>query len=167
MYHEGMKTIIVAMDRNNAIGFDNDLPWGRGLKDDLAHFKKVTTGGSIIMGRKTFESLSSRPLPDRENIVVTRTPTAAKGVLSALSLEAAYALARNEIYICGGGRLYASALDEIDCLIVTHVDAEFPDATVYFPVIDAEIWHETSREHHDSDERNRYAFDIVAYSRSR
>ncbi len=161
----GMKTIVVAMDKNNAIGFDNDLPWGRSLKDDLAHFKRTTRGGSIIMGRKTFESLGSRPLHERENIVVTRNPTAAKGVLSALSLDAAYALARNEIFICGGGQIYEQAITDADRLIVTHVDAEFPDATVHFPVIDSGMWLETAREHYDADDRNAYAFDIVTYSR--
>ncbi len=160
-----MKTIIVAVDKNNAIGFKNDLPWGRGLKDDLANFKRVTTGGTVIMGRKTFESIGSRPLPNRENIVVSRNPTGIKGVLSALSLEAAYAIARNEIFVIGGGQIYEQAIDDMDRLIVTHVDAEFPEATVYFPHVNKHDWAEISREHYETGERNTQAFDIVTYKR--
>ena len=160
-----MKTIVVAMDKNNAIGFDNELPWGRGLKDDLRHFKRVTTGGSIIMGRKTFESIGSKPLPNRENIVVSRTPAQVDGVLTALSLEAAYALARYPIFVIGGGQIYESCLDDTDRLLVTHVDADFPDADVYFSAIDSTAWQEASREHFERSDDNAYAFDIVEYTR--
>lgn len=160
-----MKSIIVAMDRNNAIGFENDLPWGRGLKDDMAHFAKTTRGKTVIMGRKTFESIGSKPLPDRQNIVVTSKPTGVAGVQSALSLEAAYALARYDIFVIGGGQIYAAAMDAMDQLIVTHVDAEFPEATVFFPEIDRTKWQEVSREHHEADERNSYGFDITKYQR--
>lgn len=155
------------MDRNNAIGSDNDLPWGRELKDDLANFKRVTTGGTIIMGRKTFESIGSRPLPNRENIVLSRTPTGVKSVLSALSLPAAYALARNDIYVIGGGQIYQQALADMDRLIVTYVDVEFPDANIYFPDINPDDWTEASREKYKSDERNAYSFDIVTYDRQK
>ena len=163
-----MKTIIVAMDRKNAIGFENDLPWGRGLKDDLVNFKRITKDGTVIMGRKTFESIGSRPLPDRENIVVSRSaPTGVAGVLSALSLEAAYALARYETFVIGGGQIYQQALPDMDRLIVTHVDAEFSQATVFFPAIDSDIWQEIGREHYVADERNSYDFDIVTYEKKR
>lgn len=158
-----MKTMIVAMDKNNAIGFNNDLPWGRGLKDDLANFKKATTGTSIIMGRKTFESIGSRPLPNRENIVVTSQATGVKGVLSAVSLESAYTLARYPIMVIGGGQIYAAALADMNRLIVTLVDGDFPKATVFFPEIDSSKWREDSREHFEADERNAYSFDIVTY----
>lgn len=158
--------MIVAMDEHNAIGFENDLPWGRGLKDDMMNFRKLTTGKSIVMGRKTFESIGSRPLPDRQNIVVSRSgPTGVKGVLTAYSLEAAYALAQYDIFVIGGGQVYAEAIDDMDVLYVTEVDAEFPEATVFFPEIDARKWRETSCTHHDADGRNKYAFDIVKYER--
>ena len=161
-----MKSIIVAVDKNNAIGFENDLPWGRLMKDDMAFFKKMTTGASIIMGRRTFESMDSKPLPNRENIVVSHTPTRIDGVMTALSLQAAYELARYETFVIGGGQVYAAAIDDMDKLYITEVDAEFPDATVYFPAIDLTKWHEISREHHDADERNTYAFDIVEYAKN-
>lgn len=161
-----MKSIIVAMDRNNAIGFENDLPWGRALKDDMLHFMRSTKGTSVIMGRKTFESMGSKALPDRENIVVSRTPTGVAGVLSALSLEAAYKLARYPIFVIGGGQIYEQAMPDMDKLIVTHVGAEFPEATVYFPRIDSSVWREVSREHYGADERNAYSFDIVVYEKA-
>lgn len=160
-----MKTIVVAMDKNRAIGANNDLPWGRDLKDDLVNFKRLTTGQTIIMGRKTFESIGARPLPNRENIVVSRTPTGVKGVLTALSLPAAYALARNDIYIIGGGQIYEQTIGEVDRLVVTYVDTEFTEADVYFPQINCQVWAEVSRDRHEADERNKYAFDIVAYER--
>lgn len=119
------------------------------------------------MGRKTFESIGSRPLPDRENIVVSRSgATGVAGVLSALSLEAAYALSRYETFVLGGGQIYEQALPDMDRLIVTHVDAEFPMATVFFPAIDHDLWHEVSRTHYDADERNSYNLDIVTYQKA-
>lgn len=152
------------MDRNNGIGANNDLLWQRDLPADLAHFKKLTTGGSIIMGRKTFESIG-RPLPNRENIVVSRTPTGISGVLTAASLASAYALARYPIFVIGGGQIYTQALDDVDRLYVTYVDAEFPQATVFFPQIACEAWQEVERDHHDADEQNKYAYDFVTYER--
>ncbi len=158
--------MIVAMDKLGTIGFNNDLPWGRGLKDDLANFRRLTTGKTVIMGRRTFESIGSKPLPNRQNIVLTRTPTGVKGVLSAASLEAAYALAQYDIAVIGGAQVYAAALGDIDELVITYVDAEFPDATVFFPLIDQQKWHEIKCQHYDADERNAYAFDIVTYKRA-
>lgn len=160
-----MKTIVVAIDKSHAIGANNDLPWGRTLKDDMANFKRLTTGGTVIMGRKTFESIGNKPLPNRENIVVSRTPTGIKGVLTALSLPAAYALARNDVYIIGGGQIYEQTIGEVDRLVVTHVDVDFPDADVFFPQIDSKIWSEASRIHYNADDRNKYSFDIVTYER--
>lgn len=159
-----MKTMVVAMDRNNGIGADNSLLWGRDIPADLAHFKKLTVGRSIIMGRKTFESIG-RPLPDRQNIVVSQTPTGVQGLITAASLPAAYALAQYEIAIIGGGQIYAAALSDADMLYVTEVDAEFPEATVFFPEINCQDWQEVSRDHHEADENNKYSFDFVTYQR--
>lgn len=159
-----MKAIVVAMDKNNGIGANNDMMWSRDLPADLAHFKRTTTGGSVIMGRNTFESIG-RSLPDRENIVVSRTPTSVPGVLTAASLESAYELARYPIFVIGGGQVYAQAIDDMDKLYVTEVDAEFPQATVFFPPINREEWQEVSREHHDADDKNKYGYDFVVYER--
>ena len=159
-----MKAIVVAIDKNNGIGADNDLLWVRDLPADLAHFKKLTTGGSIVMGRRTFESIG-RPLPNRENIVVSRTPTGVQGVLTATSLDSAYELARYPIFVIGGSSVYEQAINDVDVLYVTEVNAEFPQATVFFPQIDKTAWQETSREHHEADENNKYSFDLVIYKR--
>lgn len=159
-----MKSIVVAVDKNLGIGAENELLWKRDLPADLAHFKRLTTGGSIIMGRKTFESIG-RPLPERENIVVSHQPTGVNGVLSVASLQSAYQLARYPIFVIGGGQIYKQAIDEVDKLYVTHVDAEFPEATVFFPVIASTDWREVAREHHQADELNKYSFDFVTYER--
>lgn len=156
---------MVAVDKNGGIGADNDLLWQRDLPADLAHFKKLTVGKTVIMGRKTFESIG-RPLPDRQNIVVSRSgPTGVEGVQTVYSLETAYALAQYDAMVIGGGQIYPQAIDGMDVLYVTEVDAEFPQATVFFPEIDKSVWAETSREHHEADEKNKYAFDFVKYER--
>ena len=161
-----MKVIVVAMDKNRGIGAANDLLWQRDLPADLAHFKKLTTGKSIIMGRKTFASIG-RPLPNRQNIVVSRQGTlGVEGTLTAASLMSAYALAQYDIAIIGGGEIYTQALGDVDILYVTEVQASFPEATVFFPEIDPAIWRATSREHHEADEKNKYAFDFVTYERT-
>lgn len=160
-----MKAIVVAMDRQRGIGAHNDLLWHRELPADLAHFKKLTTGGSIIMGRKTLESIG-RPLPDRQNIVISRQgPLGIEGTLTAASLETAFALAQFDVYVIGGGEIYTQAVDHVDVLYVTEVQATFPEATVFFPEIDLQVWRESSRVHRKADEDNTYAVDFVTYIR--
>ncbi len=144
---------------------NGDLPWGRGLPADLANFKRLTTGGSIIMGRKTFESIGKKPLPNRENIVLSSTPTGVSGVLTALSLDSAYALARYPIFVIGGARVYAEALQSIDVIYATEVASTFPDADVFFPSLGPE-WKEASRIHHPADDKNLHPFDFVIYQRT-
>lgn len=161
-----MKSIIVGIGTNNAIGADHDMPWHRDVPDDLKYFSKMTKGNSVIVGRNTFEhDFRGKPLPDRETIVVTREPVGVPGVLSAASLASAYEIARYPIFVSGGGSIYAQAINDMDRLYVTEIDAAFPDATVYFPSIDPAIWKEVSREHHEADERNKYDFDFVVYDR--
>lgn len=158
-----MKSIVVAYDRNRGIGADNDLLWMRNLPADLAHFKKLTTGKSIIMGRKTFESIGSKPLPDRQNIVLSRTPTGVDKVITAGSLEAAYAIAQYPIFVIGGESVFRESLPDVDTIYATEVNASFPQATVFFPEINKNEWHEVAREHHEAGEKNKYAFDFVEY----
>lgn len=157
--------MIVAVDKRLGIGAKNDLLWMRDLPDDLAYFKRMTTGTSVIMGRNTFDSMG-RPLPDRENIVVSHRPVGVPGVLTASDLRSAYELARYPVFVMGGGKVYADALDDMDRLYVTEVDAEFPQATVFFPHIDTSVWQESSREHHAADSRNKYSFDFVVYDKT-
>lgn len=161
-----MKAIVVAYGKNREIGADNDMPWSNSLKDDLKHFKEITTGSTVIVGRKTFESFGGRPLPDRENIVITRSTEPIDGVVLAHSLREAYSLASNDnIFIIGGGQIYADAINDMDKLYITEVNAVFVDATVFFPEINTHEWHETSKEHHGIDERNAYEFNFVIYDK--
>lgn len=161
-----MKAIVVAYDKNHGIGAKNDLLWMRDLPADLAHFKKLTTGKSIIMGRKTFESIGSKPLPNRQNIVLSHTPTGVDKVITAGSLKAAYAMAQFPIFVIGGESVFRESLPDIDTIYATEVNASFPQATVFFPKIDMDVWQEVAREHHEADEKNKYAFDFVEYRRT-
>ena len=158
-----MKAIVVAYDQNHGIGAANDLLWQRNLPADLAHFKELTTGKTIIMGRKTYDSVG-RPLPNRQNIVISRSEITAEGVLGVHSLAEAYAAAEHDICIIGGGEIYAQALQDCETVYATEVKASFPQATVHFPVLGTE-WHATSRESHNADEKNLYDYDFVTYTR--
>lgn len=162
------KAIIVAYDNNRAIGQNGDLPWGRSLPADLAQFKRLAKGSDVIMGRKTFESIGRRPLPERENIVISSRPTGVKGVLTAMNLPSALALSRYPVFIIGGAQVYGDALKmpEIDTIYATEVDAAFPDADTFFPELDMAVWQETSRVHHPADAENKYDFDFVTYQRT-
>ena len=151
-------SIIVAYGRNRSIGAGGDLPWGRTLPADLAHFQRLTTGGCVIMGRRTFESIGCRPLPERENIVISSRQTGVKGVLTAMNLPSALALSRYLTFIIGGAQVYGDALKmpEIDTIYATEIDASFPDADTFFPELDMAVWQETSRVHHPADAENKY-----------
>jgi dihydrofolate reductase len=137
-------SIVVAMDANRGIGIDNKLPWH--LPEDLAHFKRVTLGHPIIMGRKTFESIG-RPLPGRRNIVVTRSREwRHDGVETAGSLEEAVALVGNgSASIVGGAQIFAEAMRVADRLIVTHID-KVCRCDTFFPEIDGGAWTAVSNE---------------------
>ncbi|MBP8897558.1 MAG: dihydrofolate reductase [Sulfuritalea sp.] len=158
-------TVIAAVARNGVIGKDNRLPWH--LPADLKHFKALTTGHTVIMGRKTWESLPERfrPLPGRQNIVVTRNAGyRAEGAAVVASLPAAVAAAQgDEAFIIGGAELYAAALPLGDRLQLTEIDAAFEGDT-HFPAIDARTWRETARETHQDGAGFAYAF--VTYERS-
>lgn len=159
---EARLTLVVAIDAQRGIGIDNQLPWH--LPEDLAHFKRVTVGKPIVMGRKTFDSIG-RPLPKRRNIVVTRNPGwSHEGVEVAASLPAAIALLNGEpASIIGGAQIFDEAIGAADRLIVTEIDHVFRCDT-FFPPIDPAVWRESAREHHHS-EANGFGFDYVTYLR--
>lgn len=162
-----MISILVAYDHKNGIGADNELLWQRDMPADLRRFKELTTGNAVIMGWKTYESIG-RPLPNRQNIVMSRSARdAAEGVEIVGSLEEAYTAVEpgRETFVIGGGQVYAQALDSADRVLATEVDAVFDEATVFFPVLDMTIWKEAAREHHDADEHNKYPYDYVTYER--
>lgn len=155
-------TLVVAVDANNGIGIANQLPWH--LPEDLAHFKRVTLGRPIVMGRKTFDSIG-RALPGRRNIVITRNATwTHAGVETAASLEQAIAmLAGERASIIGGAQIFTDAIHVADQMIVTHIAHVFACDT-FFPAIDPAIWVETARESHHS-EANGYDYAFVTYQR--
>jgi len=155
-------TLVVAMDAGRGIGIDNKLPWH--LPEDLAHFKRVTLGQPIIMGRKTFESIG-RPLPGRRNIVVTRNRDwRHEGVDAVASLEEAIALAGDApASIIGGAQIFNQALDRADRMIVTHIEREYHCDT-FFPEIDPGKWTATAREPQHSQAQD-LDFSFVTYER--
>ncbi len=156
-------TIIAAMAKNRAIGLAGRIPWH--LPAELQHFKRTTMGKPVVMGRKTWESIG-RPLPGRQNIVVTgQAGYAAEGCDLAGSLEEALELARRgEVMVMGGGELYRQALPLADRMVLTLVDCE-PEADTWFPEWPAAEWRENSRERFPADERNPCAYEILEFLR--
>jgi len=157
-------SIIVAMDKNNVIGKDNDLPWR--LSADLKHFKAITMGKPIVMGRKTYESIS-RPLPGRKNIVMTRSSDyVAEGCTVVNSLDEAMREAGDveEIIIMGGAGLYEQMLENANRLHLTEVHAEV-EGDVFFPEFNKADWLEIEREEHSSDEKNEFDYSFVVLER--
>lgn len=155
-------TLIVATDRARGIGIENSLPWR--LPEDLAHFKRTTTGHPIIMGRKTFESIG-RPLPGRRNVVISRNPDwQHAGVEAVTSVDAALALtAATETFVIGGAQIYSETLARATRLIVTEIDRVF-DCDTFFPAIDPTLWRESTREGYYS-EHYACAYAFVTYQR--
>jgi len=155
-------TLVVATDSHGGIGNHNALPWK--LPEDLAHFKRTTSGHTIIMGRKTFDSIG-RPLPNRRNIVVTRNPAwAHEGVEAAPSLAAAVALAGDgPAFVIGGAQIYGEALPIAQRLVVTEIAAQF-ECDAFFPPIDPLQWKEMAREGYYS-AQNEFDFAFVTYER--
>lgn len=150
-------TLIAALGRNGVIGADGTMPWH--LPEDLRHFKATTMGHPLVMGRRTFDSIG-RPLPGRRTIVITRNPQwHHAGVESAHSFAEALALAgpSDEVFVAGGGEIYAQALPYAHRLVLTEVDAE-PEGDTHFPDWDRADWSESVRESHDG-------FAFVTYER--
>lgn len=157
--------IIVARARNGVIGRENTLPWR--LRDDLQQFKQRTTGHTIIMGRKTWESLG-RPLPDRRHLVISRQSdySVPEGVELFPSLETAVAACPTDqtAYVIGGAEIYRQALPLADVLLISEVAAEIT-GDAFFPDIPKAEFREMGRVHFESGERNEFAFDVVEYRR--
>ena len=164
------KCIIVAIADNNAIGKNNALLWH--ISEDLKFFKRTTMGCPVIMGRKTFESIG-RPLPKRQNIVISRGFDAPEGVIVVGSLEEAYMAAENTVipdlignprcFIMGGGQIYSQAMPDMDRLIVTHVHTVIEDADTFFPPVDPSVWIVESRSEMYHDDESGFDFEFVEY----
>jgi dihydrofolate reductase len=158
------RSLIVARARNGVIGRDNALPWR--LPADLAFFKRTTMGHPIVMGRRTWESIG-RPLPGRQNIVVSRTlANPQPGVIVVPDLAAAYAAAAtaDEAFVIGGAQLYADAMPTADRIYLTDVDAVV-DGDVRFPELDLADWRATLIETHPADERHAWPLRFICFDR--
>jgi len=162
-------SLIVAADLDGVIGRDGGLPWR--LQEDLRRFRRLTLGHPIIMGRKTFESIG-KPLPGRTNIVLTgQEGWGAEGVLVARSLDHALELAgaaegHDEVFIGGGGQVYAAALDRVDRIYYTRVLTHVADGDAFMPELDPELWEEIERQERFADLNNSHPSEFVVLDRA-
>ena len=157
-------SIIAAMSRNRVIGINNTLPWH--LPADLKHFKSITMGKAIVMGRKTFESIG-RPLPGRTNIIITRnTGFQAEGCTVVHSIEDAldFSVKQDEIMIIGGASFYEQILPQTDRIYLTLIDEKF-EGDALFPKYNQSDWQEIEHIKHMPDEKNKYPYSFIVLNR--
>ena len=163
-----MKIILIAaIDLNGAIGKDNQLLCH--LPADLKHFKQLTQGKTVIMGRKTFDSLPGGALPKRRNIVISRQVNLTLANCEVFnSIDAAFAAceSEDEVFVIGGENIYKQTIANADVLEITQIAARF-DADAFFPVIDTAIWTSVNEEKHTADERHAHDFAFITYQRSK
>lgn len=158
-------TLIAAAGEGNELGKDKDLVWH--LPDDFKRFKQLTTGHTIIMGRKTFETFP-KLLPNRKHVIITRKKDyQPANTIVVHSLDEALELVNNEeeAFVIGGGEIYELAMEKADCIELTRVHGTF-EADTFFPEIDKDKWKLTASEKHSEDERHNYAFTYLTYERS-
>ena len=156
--------IIVNVDQNNGIGKDGDLLCH--LPNDLKHFKKITTGHTIIMGRKTYESLPKGALPNRINIVITSdNADNYPGCIVARSVDEAILLTKDKekVFIIGGGKIYSSTLHLANKLYLTRIHHKFKDADTFFPEIDFNNWELIEEEKHKADDKHLYDYSFTTF----
>lgn len=160
-------SIIAAIGKHNELGKNNALLWN--LPNDMTYFREKTRGHIIIMGRKTFESIG-KPLPGRQNIVITTDPHYHQtSVTVAHSYEEALTLCDfenypDEVFVIGGAQIYTQALPTAQTLYITHVDGTF-EADTFFPKIDTAVWTEVSRENHAPDQYHQYGYSFDEYKK--
>ena len=157
-------SLVVAHAENRTIGRSGRLPWH--LPDDLKYFKRLTTNHTIVMGRRTYESIG-RPLPNRRSIVISRDPAfRANGVEVARSLEKALAMAAgdDEVFIIGGAEVFERGIELADRIYLTMIHADV-EGDVQFPPIDEAEWEAVKRQYHAADDRHAYAFTFITYQR--
>jgi dihydrofolate reductase len=157
--------IIAAIDQNNGLGFNNHLLCH--LHDDLKNFKKLTSGHTVVMGRKTWESLSVKPLPNRKNIVLSRQNTATfQQSIASTSMNEVLKLCADEekVFIIGGAEIYRQFFEVADRLVITHIQYCFI-SDVFFPLISDEKWKKINEMEHIADEKHAYAFTVSEYIR--
>jgi dihydrofolate reductase len=160
-----MKNFVVAYDKNRLIGGNNTLLWQGEMAADMRHFREITTNNVVVMGRKTYDSIG-KPLPNRQNIVITRQPIAIDGVTVVHSINEAYEVAEpnKDICIIGGGQIFEQAMSTVDVIYATEIDAVF-DGDVYFSKL-PDGFIETSRQDFKADDKNKYDYSFVTYARN-
>jgi len=160
---ERMISLIAAMDKNNVIGYNNDMPWS--LPNDLKHFKELTSHSTIIMGRKTYESIG-RPLPNRKNIILSRSGYETNDDVEVISsIDEIKKLAKQEeVFVIGGGTIYEQVIPFADRLYITRIDAELKGDT-YFPQFSETEWQVIDEKDGVQNEKNKYNHKFYTYSR--
>ncbi|MDD4514030.1 dihydrofolate reductase [Massilibacteroides sp.] len=159
-------SIIVAIAENGAIGQEQQLLCH--LPKDLKRFKEITNGHTVIMGRKTFESLPKGALPNRKNVVLTTSPSVSfPNCIMVHSLDEALQISESEeeVFVIGGAAVYKLALEKADKLYITRIHHQFEDADTFFPEINESEWQESEREFCPADEKHAYPFTFVTYVR--
>ena len=156
--------IIVAVAKNNAIGKNNNLLWH--IKEDLVYFKKTTLGATVVMGRKTFESIG-KPLPGRRNVVVSKTMNEIEGIEIFRSIDQALdsCSSNEEVFIIGGGEIYKQSISLVQRIFLTIVDVNIPDADTFFPELDMSQWREIFREDHSRGVSFEHPFSFIVLDR--
>ena len=156
--------IIVAVAKNNAIGKNNNLLWH--IKEDLVYFKKTTLGATVVMGRKTFESIG-KPLPGRRNVVVSKTMNEIEGIEIFRSIDQAIGScsSNEEVFIIGGGEIYKQSISLVQRIFLTIVDVNIPDADTFFPELDMSQWREIFREDHSRGVSFEHPFSFIVLDR--
>ncbi len=154
--------LVACMASNRVIGKDNELIWR--LPEDLKHFKKVTSGNSIVMGRKTYESIG-RPLPNRANYIITRDKHyKVEGCITLNSIDEVFELDEENLFIIGGSEIYKIFLPYTDKIHLTEIEDEF-EGDAFFPEFDKTIWKETSKEKGIKNEKNPYDYYFYTYEK--
>ena len=161
-------SIVAAIADNNAIGKDLQLLWH--MPADMKHFKELTSGNAVIMGRKTFESLPKGALPNRKNIVLTSMPEA--GFVNCFACESmhdALDLCEKEenVFIIGGALVYRQAIQRAEKMYITRIHHEFKEADTFFPIVNWDLWEETERQDFPADEKNPYPYSFITYVRKK
>lgn len=166
-YQKPVLSAIAAMAENRVIGLDNRMPWH--MPADLKHFKTVTSGHPVLMGRKTFESIG-KPLPNRANIILTRDKQfSAQDCIVVSHPDAALSMAQEldqeEVFVIGGAEIYRALLPRVDRIYLTIIHHQFA-GDAYFPELNPAEWREVSREKHLADEKNAYDYSFIIFERS-
>ena len=155
-----MVKMIAAVGKNLELGKDNSLMWS--ISEDMKFFRTTTAGHTVVMGRLTYESIG-RPLPKRRNIVISRNPDyKPEGVETTMSLETALEMCEHDCFIIGGSAIYKLGLEYADEIILTEIDNAYPEADVYFPEFNKDVW---NREVIGESEENGLRFSFVKYSK--